>query len=155
MAKFKNLSQLQAHLEKNVHKILSKSASVERILAEAMSQGVIDVVYEHYSPSVYERRGDEGGLSDVRNMEISSVTVEDGKVKLIMENLTKGNDSMSGEYISDMIIEGDESAWSNPVGAWSVKRDYITYTVDQLKNNPSELIEELKSLLKNKGYRVL
>ena len=159
MPKFKTLDALQAYLEKNVHHVMNRSAELERVLSDEMSQAVWDVVYAGYisPPEVenpYERRMDDGGLSDVRNMEIVSVTVENGKIRLLFENTAQGNDSMSGKFISDTIIEGIKENWSNPNGSWTDPRDYVSETVRRLKENPEELANAIREGLIAKGMKI-
>lgn len=145
---------MQVWLEKNIHKVVSKNPAMERILADSMSLAVHDVVYDYYEPYSYERRKNEGGLSDTRNMEIASVTIENGKVKLVMENRTLGNDSMANQFISDTIIDGISANWDNPNGRWTDKRDYISHSMNELRNNPQELVEILKAGLISRGLKV-
>lgn len=152
---FNNLDEIEAYLQKNVMEILSRDASIERILAETMSQAVIDVVYGAYpEPTQYERRMDDSGLSDVRNMVISDFFVRDGKVSIIFENLTEGSDSMEGKFIGDMIEYGIKELWNNPVGAWSEPRPFSEETANRLNADPSELLNALRIALQARGFTV-
>lgn len=152
--KFNNLDELELYLQKNVMQILSRDASIERILAETMSQAVVDVVYGAYEPTQYQRRGDEDGLSDQRNYFITDYGIRDGKVFLTFENLTEGADSMEGKFIGDMIEYGIKELWNNPVGEWSEPRPFAQETVDRLNANPTELLEALKTALMARGFTV-
>ena len=155
MPKFKDLDLLLAYLQKNTAQALAKSAEVERIMAEVMSQAVVDVVYGSYTPTQYERRMDDGGLSDPRNMGITDFGVNsNGDVFITFENLTEGEDSLQGKYITDTIVEGKKENWNNPNGEWSEPRDFIAETAKRLRDNPSELINAFKNGLKAKGMQV-
>lgn len=155
MPKFKDLKSLEAYLQKNVAQALARSAEVERIMAEVMSQAVIDVVYAAYDPVQYERRMDEQGLSDVRNMGISDFGInENGDVFITFENLTEGNDSMQGKYITDTIVEGRYEDWNNPIGEWAKPRDFVAETAKRLRDNPTELINAFRNGLIAKGFSV-
>lgn len=155
MPKFKDLNSLEAYLQKNISQVLARSAEVERIMAEVMSQAVIDVVYAAYEPTQYDRRGDEDGLSDVRNMGITDFGINgNGDVFITFENLTEGADSMAGKYITDTIVEGRKDDWNNSNGVWSEPRDFISETARRLQANPSELINAFKSGLLAKGFNV-
>lgn len=151
---FNNLDELELYLQKNVMDILAKDASIERILAETMSQSVIDVVYGSYTPEQYERRMDEGGLSDIRNYVISDYGIKDGNVFLIFENLTEGSDSMKGKFIGDMIEYGIEDLWNNPNGEWSKPRPFSQETANRIKANPAELLSAIKTALTTRGFTV-
>lgn len=155
LPKFKNLNDLEAHLQKNMMQTLARSADIERVMSEVMSQSVIDVVYGSYSPTQYDRRGDEEGLSDVRNMGITDFGINgNGDVFITFENLTEGADSMSGKYITDTIVEGRKEDWNNSNGVWSEPRDFIGEAARRLQANPSELINAFKSGLRSKGFDV-
>lgn len=150
MPKFKDLNSLEAYLQKNIHQVLNRSGELERVLTEAMVQSVYDIVYSAYQPEGYERRMEEDGLADPRNASITSVTIEDGVVKLVFENLTQGQDSLKGQFTTDTIVEGIESNW-NATGEWSEPRDFISETTRKLQSNPSEWIQAIKSGLSAKG----
>lgn len=155
MPKFKDLNSLIAYAQKDMAQVLARSPEVERIMAEVMSQAVIDVVYLHYFPSTYVRRMDDGGLSDVRNMGITDFGIKgDGSVFITFENLTEGNDSMEGKFITDTIVEGRAEDWNNPKGKWIMRRDFIAETARRLQANPGELISAFKSGLLAKGFNV-
>lgn len=153
MAQFRNLTELQRYLEQNAMEILANSMDIERVLAEAMSQAVIDVVYAHYEPEVYERRMDEGGLSDIRNMSVVDFGITNKSAFLIFENLAEGNDNQAGKYITDMIEEGIESMWNNPDGAWSEPRPFVEETIRRLKENPQELVNAIKNEFRARGMK--
>src|SRR5690606_37531924 len=119
-------------------------------------KAVEEVVYAAYSPESYERREDNGGLSDPRNMQITEVFVEGNGVKLTFENLTKGNDSLQGEYTADLIEYGEGFAgkhW-NSVGEWSKPRKFAEETAIRLRSNPTQLLNALKSELSKRGFQV-
>lgn len=150
---FKNLDDLELYLQKNVLQILSRDASIERILAETMSQSVVDVVYAAYEPTQYDRRMDESGLSDVRNYAITDFFVIDGKVSIIFENLTEGADGMQGKFIADTIEFGIEENWHRS-GEWSEPRPFAQETVNRINDNPTELLNALKAALQARGFTV-
>lgn len=155
MPKFKDLKSLEAYLQKNMMQVAARSADIERIVAEAMSQAVVDVVYSYYSPTQYERRMDDGGLSDVRNVGISDFGIKgDGSIFVTFENLTEGNDSMEGKFITDTIVEGRQDDWNNPNGKWSDRRDFIGEAARRLRENPQPLIEAFKKGLIAKGFQI-
>jgi hypothetical protein len=154
---FNNLDELELYLQKNIHEILNKDVSIERILAETMSQAVVDVVYAAYDPISYERRGDESGLSDIRNMVISSVSLVGNQISLIFENLTEGADSLKGEFIGDLIEYGEGyngKHWNNPNSPYADARPFAEETANRLRENPTELLNALKVSLQARGFTV-
>ena len=70
-----------------------------------------EVVYNAYSPAYYERRYEDGGLSDKENMEHDIEETANGFI-ISVKNITKGNDEYSEAegytdgYIADIIEEG-------------------------------------------------
>lgn len=156
MPKFTTLDGIEKYLQKNIYEILFKSGEIERIMAEEMSQAVVDVVYAAYDPESYERRGDDGGLSDIRNMQITEVYLEGNDIKLSFENLTKGNDSLRGDYLGDLIEFGEGYAgkhW-NSIGEWSSPRGFAEETANRLRSNPTQLLNALRKALMSKGFSV-
>lgn len=154
MPKFKNFDTMEAYLKKDIYNILFKSMDIERVLAETMAQSVSEIVYDAYEPTKYNRRFDNGGLADTRNMQITSVYLEGDAIKLTFENLTEGNDSMKGELITPTIVEGIEENWANPDGKWSWERDFISDTVNRLRGNPTDLLNAFRTALIKRGFQV-
>ena len=155
MPKFKNWTELEAYLQNHVARTIAKSAEVERVLAEVMSQAVIDVVYGAYEPTQYDRRGDEEGLSDTRNMGITDYGIrDDGTVFITFENLTEGADSLQGKYLTDTIVEGIEANWNNSNGVWAEPRDFVGETANRLRANPTELMNAFRSGLLARGFKI-
>lgn len=155
MIKFTSLSQLQKHLQQHLTNKIAKEQRLKDVVADEMSQAVYDIVYAAYpNPIVYERRMDEGGLSDVRNVELTSIEVENNQIKLTIENLTEGQDNMQGKFITDTIEEGRKGNFNNPNGIWAEPRPFIKETVERLNRNPKELTKALKQSLKEIGFDV-
>ena len=157
MPKFKGnnaLSDMQAWLEQNIQKVLLSSINVENVLVETMIQAIWEVVYDAYEPEQYNRREDDGGLADRRNIMITGIEIVDGAIRLTVENLTYGNDSLRGSYITDTIEEGIKANWDNSNGAWAEPRPFIEETRKRLKENPTQLIEAVKDGLRKRGLKV-
>lgn len=163
MVQFIDLNHLQRYLEKNANQIF-KDKGIEKVLAKEMSKAVQDVVYRRYIPVEYIRRGNDGGLSDVRNMKITKVEVDNGKVRVLFENLTLGQghfspvyehdyDSLRGQFITDTIVDGIDENWYR-TGKWSESRDFVKKTIEALRANPSHLIEAIKSAYKKAGFEI-
>lgn len=167
--RFTNLNQIQRYIEDNVS--ILKSKELEKLLAKEMSKAVHEVVYKQYTPKVYERREDSGGLSDTRNMHITSVKIVNGKVQLLFENLTMGQnnfipiyeynvDSLNGEFITDTIVDGIRDNWYHPDSTddmgrvVSERRDFIDATIKNIKNNPKPLIDAIKECYKRLGFKI-
>ena len=98
-----------------MEKLKKELRDITPAIAEEMKnieQEVInEVVYDAYSPTYYERRYEDGGLSDKKNMEHDIEETANGFI-ISVKNITKGNDEYSEAegytdgYISDIIEEG-------------------------------------------------
>lgn len=165
MVQFRDLNQLQRYLESNANKIFNDQG-IEKALASTMSKAVHDAVYSRYAPVEYLRRGNDGGLSDVRNMKITKVEVSGGKVRVLFENLTMGQDhfspiyehdydSMRGQFITDVINDGDidGNSWYRQ-GKWSERREFVEKTIESIKSNPRYLMDAIKSAYKKAGFEI-
>ena len=109
-----------------------------------------EVVYNAYSPAYYERRYEDGGLSDKENMEHDIEETANGFI-ISVKNITKGNDEYSeaegytDEYIADIIEEGKGYGYGldDVIGArpfTEISQNVIDYT-DKIENT---IIRELK-----------
>lgn len=156
MATFKSLTEIQRYLEQNAMEVLKGSMALERVLANTMSQSVIDVVYNAYPEGEASRRGEKDyGLADPRNGEISDVIIEsNGKVRLIFENIAEGEDTLKGEILIDTIEEGIKSNWNNPDGVWSEPRRAMEEASNRIRQNPSEVVNAIKQGLRERGMKV-
>lgn len=163
MVQFIDLNHLQRYLEKNANQIF-KDKGIEKVLAKEMSKAVQDVVYRRYIPVEYLRRGNDGGLSDVRNMKITKVEVDNGKVRVLFENLTLGQghfspvyehdyDSLRGQFITDTIEDGLSENWYRQ-GKWSEARPFIQKTISNIEANPRPLIEAIKTSYRKLGFEI-
>ena len=150
---FRNLRELEKYIANNVPDIIMRDRNVERVLKGTMQQSVYDVVYGHYIPHQYKRRGNNGGLRDTRTMEITEAIIKNGKFQMIFENLAEGSDTLKGQYLSDTIIEGIEDNWQKK-GVWSEPRDFISETMNRILADPSHLINAVKKAFIKAGFKV-
>lgn len=151
---FTDLAKLEKYIQTQFANNVWKNQGIKDVIAEEMSQAVVDIVYTAYEPTQYERRRDDDGLSDVRNVEITYIDTVPNGVSVIVENLTEGEDSMQGKFITDLIEEGGIKEWNNPNGVWTEPRPFVEETINRLKANPTKLTDEVKQTLKNIGLDV-
>lgn len=134
MPTFKNLKQLQKYADKQVQKAIT-SPILSSVFAQAMQESVDTEVYAYYQAQEYENRGDDGGLSDMNNMQFTS-TLKIGNTYISeFENLTVGVDSMEGKYISELIENGGTEGWANPNGIWTDPRPFAQATALRLNHS--------------------
>ena len=155
MPNFKNLNELRKHLQQKIDKtLISKVADTIR---EAEHKNIDETVYDAYDPHVYQRRGDNGGIGDMRNMKAE--LVEDGK--LIVTNETKPNDNYnhsmpSSAPLAEVIEFGHgyngyqydyPPSNETPCGQ---PRPFIKNTYEELKNTGNH-VDALKKGLRKQG----
>lgn len=150
---FRNLKELQRYINLNVPDEIFKQGKLERQLKEAMLEAVERIVYEAYTPTTYDRRGSDGGLKDVDNMMITEAFFSGNNFKIIFENITKGNDTLSDEFLTRTIEEGIESNWQK-TGEWSEPRPFMREMYENIMANPEPLIRAIKDAFIKVGFKV-
>ncbi len=135
---FKNLDSLLSHINKDIHDTLEHE--VAETVKDHMSETIQQNVYNVYSPMAYQRRGDQGGFIDKRNMEATvnnnTLTVKD----------IAPLDNHNTQYELDAIIE---YGWGNQ----PFPRPFYDGTEERLLMT-NDHVESLKQWLKNRGYKV-
>lgn len=128
-----------------------KSPQVLSAFRHAMVDSVYTEVYDYYEPHAYDRRYEDGGLSDARNMVFTEHKLDGKTFTSNFENLTVGSDSevyghptdsMSGYFISELIEKGidfqhtspsnSENGWYDPDGKWADPRPFAKATAIKL-----------------------
>ena len=150
---FRNLKELEKYIINNIPEKIMQSRDVENLLKKEMHQAVYDIVYAFYEPKTYERRADNGGLSDMRTMEITDAIVKGKTFTMIFQNLAEGNDTLDGELLTPTIINGIKDNWERE-GVWSEPRDFVYETVNNIIANPKPLIDAVKKAFVKCGFKV-
>lgn len=151
---FKSLASMELYLKERIADEIWKNQGIKDVIADEISQAVIDVVYTAHDPIFYERRMDNGGLSDVRNVDMSYIDIIGKSVSVTVENLTEGEDNMRGKFITDMIEEGQKEKWNNPNGEWSEPRPFMETARERLREDDSKLRNEIKITLNDVGLKL-
>lgn len=151
---FTNLADLEKYMKNDIPNALSANEKIRRVLRRAMTEAIQDVVYDHYIPKEYKRRGRSGGLLDNRLMDFTNAFLDGNVFTMIFENIAEGNDSLKGEQLTDTIEDGIKENWGNPDGPWSDKRPFMAETYNNIIQNPNPLINAVKLTLINAGYKI-
>ena len=147
-------------LQNKIANDLFFSSNVQDQIAETMHEKIISNVYDAFTPTEYKRRGNDEGFSDMNNMQFTSVDVSNGAVRFVFENTTEGNDSMSGQELTDMFEQGIKGNWYNPDvmdnqgRINSSPRPFIDDTISELNQNKAQLQESLKKDLAKLGFKI-
>jgi hypothetical protein len=166
MAKsFNSMKDLEKYINQQMADVLQNE--VAEAVKKEQSYQVEDEVYDKYSPSspdgepwVYERRRDNGGLSDTRNMITSSPSYTGDGVEVSIENITKGSDD--NFQIADLVEYGDgtngkeyehKTNRDNTAYQYLRGRPFTKATVEELERT-GEHIDAARKGLKRKGLDI-
>lgn len=159
----KNMAELNAYIAAQIQSVMDEHVS--DVVKEEQSRQVHNVVYDRYKPNngkpwVYERRGDEKGLSDTRNMmheanvtgdgvelRVTNETMSDDGETDVAKLVAKGHNNGAGSYDYTSNRSGDADKYLEA-------RDYMEAAMDELKRN-SEVQETLKRGLRSRGIDVI
>ena len=156
------ISEAIAHVQSEVRaKIdVALNAEVADAVKEEEANTTISVVYGVYTPKVYRRRGDFGGIADIYNMDH---TVSGGVLKVV--NATEANDYDafgSGKVTTGkdlpLLIErghGNGGFYDFPRRgrAYMGPRPFTATTIKNLAGNKAH-VDALKAGLKRQGLKV-
>lgn len=160
--KFENLQDIQKYVEKITPELLT-GKEIKDELSKRMNRSVRKHVYRAYRPTEYPRRKDDGGLSDVRNMQFTLWYVDNRIAHVLFENLTAGQDhylpiydfdvdTLDGYIITDVIEEGGEGGDWYLDGKWSYPRPFVAETIEDIKRNPKNLFQAIKAAYGRAGF---
>ena len=141
--KIKSIKDLEKIVKQDIVNKLNEERSQNKI-KDVNRMNISEKVYSVYEPQVYDRRADEGGLTDTDNIDVFASATSTG-VKLTISNNTppKGFDVPGQEYeFLAPIVEygtGGKSAWQKP-------RPFMKGTVDDLRDGRllKRIIKEIK-----------
>lgn len=155
MAIFKSIDDMIYKTKGLVHQALSSDEIID-LIKETMSEAVEEVVYATYESTAftpYERRENEGGLSDVRNYK-HEITITPDMFKIRVYNNTP---SMGKEKdLSTLIINGIGYDWENSdiYKMQPYPRDFIKVALRELIES-GKLKRLIKQKLESKGLRLV
>ncbi len=135
---FKNLNSLCRHIEKQIQDTMVNE--VADTVKDNMTEAVHTSVYDAYSPQYYNRRMNNGGLSDTQNMEVTEI--QNG---ISVHNATPLDNGRNDYSLDEIIVYG--------LGNQPFERDFYAETVERLQEN-QEHTEALKQGLKKRGIEV-
>lgn len=154
----KNMKQLKEFAFNKLLKAVN-SDTVDTTVREVMRNNVIYLVYNMYQPKYYERRRDNGGLSDVSNIDIEQkINKSRYHINQAIINTTRGKGS--SEYLTPLVALGQDEAESQNYsltynygynsmgkgGSYLMPRNFIYGTRYDLKSNKMYEIAVMKAL---------
>lgn len=135
---FKNLNALMTHIEKDMQKALENE--VAETVKENMKAAVDENVYDVFTPEYYNRRMENGGLTDSNNLQANV----SGNV-LTVRDVAPLDNGRTDYELDRIIVEG--------LGKQPFPRDFYGSTAERLEDN-GEHIKAMKEGLRKRGYKV-
>lgn len=127
------------HIEKQIQDTMVNE--VADTVKDNMTEAVHTSVYDAYSPQYYNRRMNNGGLSDTQNMEATEI--QNG---ISVHNAAPLDNGRNDYSLDDIIV-------NRGVLGYPQSRDFYAETADKLQEN-QEHTEALKQGLKKRGIEV-
>ena len=109
--------------DKFYNDLLETLQECKQYFIEKMQEAVQEAVYDAYTPTKYERRGEEGGLKDPKNFDLQIFFDRDGSIVVFMKNMTTGVGNAF--YIDEGIVTGKDF--------YDWERSYAYYLAQQGK----------------------
>ena len=152
------LKKANESIQKNIADILDNEVA-EAVRKEEIST-IISVVYGVYTPKMYRRRGDGGGMGDPYNIEHE---VKDGVLTVVNKTDpnpggTINNDLVTtGKYLDKLIEYGHGSSggfydFPKAGAAFMKPRPFTQRTIENLRNNKAH-VDAFREGFKRIGYK--
>lgn len=159
MASNKELARLNREI---MDKFLSDLIEVVRkdcedYFIKKMQHAVQEAVYDEYTPTVYGRRGEDGGLKDPKNYNMQVFFDRNGRVCIYMKNLTRGVGA--AYYIDEGIVSGQNFYdWKRSKAYYyathgGFSRDFYTY-MEFMVANDAELERLIIKGMRKRGWKI-
>ena len=157
------IKQALEKANKQIAKKIDKALDDE--VAEAIKQEEVQtisqVVYGVYTPKIYRRRGDLGGMADIYNIDH---TVHDGKIEVVNNTEPNPGGTMNdaavttGKYLDQLIEYGHGGSggfydFPKRGAAFMKPRPFTAKTIEHLAQNKAH-IDALRDGLKRRGLKV-
>ena len=143
---------------KDLYTVLNSRECFE-YFAKMMQQSIQEEVYDRYTPTQYERRGEKGksgSLLDPNNYDYK-VSISSKGIKVFMKNLTRGEGK--AYYIDEGIVRGvDFYDWIGS-GIYQLQeqggypRDFYTYMEVVVEDKHNKLKNIIQKQMKKKGWK--
>lgn len=129
MPKFKNVGDMVGYLKKHSQGIMQEIIDDEVI--PTMLEVIDRKVYDVYTPKVYKRRYEKGGLADPTNFD-STVNVYNNTINITVKNITEPSGESNGYLLDAMIVNGTPNM--------PMKRDFYEATREVMRRELPSII---------------
>ena len=135
---YDDIEELYADLLNEIKNTVAKEIAKEM---KKIEQEVIDRnVYSAFSPKVYERRKDDGGLRSEDNM-VEGISTDGDSVIIEVENMTTGNERYNDYWKGEIqpLIESGSYMWN---GKMPPPRPFIDDTQREVDKRIEKIVED-------------
>ena len=135
---YDDIEELYADLLNEIKNTVAKEIAKEM---KKIEQEVIDRnVYSAFSPKVYERRKDDGGLRSEDNM-VEGISIDGDSVIIEVENMTTGNERYNDYWKGEIqpLIESGSYMWN---GKMPQPRHFIDDTQREVDKRIEKIVED-------------
>ncbi|MGM1044887.1 MAG: hypothetical protein ACQEXX_01935 [Bacillota bacterium] len=136
MTAVKNLKELEKILNKKISKALQQS--VAPVVKNVMKEKIEEEVYDVYSPTIYERQKDNGGLTDDENIKTTLMN----NTILAVENVR----SDDGVNVAQVVETGQGYDYDFPHNG--VPRPFTEATREHLRDTNEHVAALYKGLVR-------
>jgi len=155
------LTKINKQLSAKIDDALSKEVFEEVRDEEAAT--IYAEVYKVYTPRIYRRRGEYGGLADPYNIEIEGGAAKGGRMAVV--NVTDPNPGgctsdarvSTGKNLPELVEHGDGYKFYHydfpNKGKYMGPRPFIAKTIENLKKNRAH-VTALRDGLRRQGVKV-
>ena len=156
------LAKANAQLMSKIDNAMTKEVFEE--VQDEETAAIYAVVYKVYTPRMYRRRGEYGGLGDPYNIEISGGAARDGR--MVVVNMTEPNPGgcmsdaqvTTGKNLPELVEFGDgykfyQYDFHKRGAAYIGPRPFTAKTIENLKKSGAH-VTALKAGLKRQGVKV-
>ena len=135
---YDDIEELYADLLNEIKNTVAKEIAKEM---KKIEQEVIDRnVYSAFSPKVYERRKDDGGLRSEDNM-VEGISIDGDSVIIEVENMTTGNERYNDYWKGEIqpLIESGSYMWN---GKMPPPRPFIDDAQREVDKRIDKIVED-------------
>ena len=135
---YDDIEELYADLLNEIKNTVAEEIAKEM---KKIEQEVIDRnVYSAFSPKVYERRKDDGGLRSEDNM-VEGISIDGDSVIIEVENMTTGNERYNDYWKGEIqpLIESGSYMWN---GKMPPPRPFIDDTQREVDKRIDKIVED-------------
>lgn len=151
--KYKSLAQVNLVVFRAMQDMIVND--LEPYLKKRLQDKIEEIVYESYTPVVYRRREEAGGLKDIRLME--SVTLHSAPISGILQRLITQKTQLAKLTTGSTILAPriqEEAGFAGDPAIGMPPRPYLEYLEKEIETNPSGVNNIIRKGFAKHGIRV-